>query len=52
MNLHLKTYFFIDFREKGREGEKEREAETERERERNIDVREKHVLVASKIHPN
>ena len=30
----------------------EREKERERERERNIDVREKHGLVASCTHPN
>ena len=35
---------FIDFRERGREGE--------RERERNINVREKHQSVASSMHPN
>ena len=50
---------FLDFRERGREKieterdtDRETERQRERERERNIDVREKHQLVASCKCPN
>ena len=39
---------FTDFREK----EKERKTERNRERQRNIEVREKHQMVASRTHPD
>ena len=47
--IHSPIHSFIHFfREGGREGERERE----REREGDIDVREKHQLVAKHMYPN
>ena len=42
--IYMYVYIFKDFRER-RGGEK-------KERERNVDVREKHQLVASSTHPD
>ena len=42
LNPHLKICFSLDFRERN----------GERERERNIDVRKKHILVASHMCPD